>query len=93
VPGSRRNPGFFGADLVAEYTRRVRGWQVGAFVQVHSPLAEFTSNAYEGGEVCAAPTGSAPGAVFGPAARCAPMGKLRSDAFPLLPLGGLRVAF
>jgi hypothetical protein len=93
APGSRRNPGFFGADLVAEYTRRVRGWQVGAFVQVHSPLAEFTSNAYEGGEACAAPTGSAPGAVFGPAARCVSMGTLRSGAFPLLPLGGLRVAF
>jgi hypothetical protein len=94
VPNARRNPPFLGASLLAGYARPVGRGQLAAFVQVHSPLAPFTSDAYRGRELCGVPAGTAPGAVFGPAARCvlaAP--SQRENALPVLPAAGVRFTF
>ncbi len=92
-PGSSRNPSFRGADLLVEWTRPVRGWHLGAFAQLHSPLAAVSSDAYRGRELCYAPEGSAPGAVFGPSARCVAAGAPRETTFPVIPVVGMRWAF
>jgi hypothetical protein len=93
APNALRNPPLLGADLLAEWTRPMRGWQLGAFVQLHSPVSRVSTGGYAGTREFVVPAQGGLSGGCGAAAECLVRRDDRGRNIPALPLVGLRVAF
>lgn len=87
-PGAHRTPAYASLDLLADWTGSLRGWEVGAYLQLRNALGRDNASTYDyTSEVC-------PGRGF--VAPC-PTGYQLVDHFqygvPMLPVLGLRLRF
>jgi hypothetical protein len=84
-PGAERTPEYLGVDLLVDWTRRFRGWDLNAYLQLRNVLGRDNPARYSGSGSCAQ---------IGPG--CQPQDRV-TDQFepglPRLPLVGFRVRF
>jgi hypothetical protein len=88
APSAERRPPVFGADVVAEWRRPFARWELGAYAQLHAPLAPHASTTRTKQLEAAHCPPSAPAG-----AQCTPLVERRYDTLPVIPTLGLRFTF